>query len=44
MQSPDLQRLEHIREYCEEIGKTAKEDIPALLAFCEKMLAGTADE
>ena len=44
MMSPDLQRIQHIKEYCVAIGKTiiwetATVDIPALLQFCQEQLS-----
>ena len=38
MTQPDRQRIQHIRDYCEEIREiiweTAVNDIPALKQFC----------
>lgn len=48
MLPPDLQRLQHMEEYCQAIQKTmdrriiwetACQDIPALLAFCRQWLS-----
>ena len=43
MTQPDRQRIQHIRDYCEEIREiiweTAVNDIPALKQFCEEKLA-----
>ena len=35
MLPPDLQRIEHIRDYC-----IAIKDIPILQQFCDEQLAG----
>ena len=43
MTQPDRLRIQHIRDYCEEIREiiweTAVNDIPALKQFCEEQLA-----